>query len=69
VAPILNIGQPALSAVPQWRPGSAETGCETTRLGYLVGDQSAVADDPGADLRQPLAQRGHRPLLDLVGHR
>jgi hypothetical protein len=23
----------------------------------------------GADLRQPLAQRGHRPLLELVGHR
>jgi hypothetical protein len=26
------------------------------------------ADDPAADLRQPLAQRDHRLLLDLVGH-
>ena len=28
-----------------------------------------MANDPGADLHQPLAQRGHRPLLDFVGQR
>ena len=28
-----------------------------------------MADDPGADLHQPLAQRGQRPLLDFIRQR
>jgi hypothetical protein len=36
-------------------------------LGHLEDDRPAVADDLGADLHQPVAQRGHGPLPTSAG--
>lgn len=38
-------------------------------LGKRESDVPTMANDLGADLDQLLAQRGHRPVLDLIGQR
>jgi hypothetical protein len=46
-----------------------EQGARHHDLGHLEDHCATVPDDLGADLYQPVAQRGQRPLLYFLGQR
>lgn len=57
---------------PQVRDHAQDAGEEVSRDGHLrhlEGDIAAMADEPGADLDQLLAQRRHRPVADRLRRR
>jgi len=68
VAVVLSIRLVATDAALRWRQDFLEKLPRYQDLCHLEHDGPAMPDDPGADLEQPVAQRGNRGGTAAIHH-